>query len=246
MKNVHLRIKALICFYIAFIAVLFSGISEALAFRVTPMVHDLTPVGNGSSVTLRIENTTTERLPVELFAQARTIKKDGSAELSPADDDFLIFPPQMVVEPNTIQSIRVQYIGDPNIEISKGYVVNVAQLPVEFDPENQSGVQFTFNFGVSINVVPLNAEPNITISESSVKNNAVFVDVVNSGTAYTRLNNGQWIYRYGGSEHVLEDEALREAINQPLIQPQTTRLIRLPLPPGYQQGQEIDIAYQGS
>lgn len=244
MKHSCTKIKILLCFCTFLMAAFFSGAKDAFAFRVTPMVHDLSPAGNGSTVTLRIENTTGDRLPVELYAQARTIKKDGSADLSPADNDFLIFPPQVVVEPNTIQSVRVQYIGNPDIETSKGYVVNVAQLPVGFDAEDQSGVQFTFNFGVSLNVVPPGAEPDVSVSGSRVINGEVEVEVVNTGAAYTRLNNGRWIYRYGGSEHVLEDEALREAIGQPLIQPQTTRVIRLPLPPGYGKGQEINVAYR--
>lgn len=207
----------------------------AHAFRVSPMVYDLSPSGAQASKTIRVQNTSEEKLPIEIYAEKRIIHEDGSESREPADDDFLIFPPQAILEPNGVQAIRVQYIGDPAIESSKGYVVTVAQIPVDLNNLESSGVQFTFQFGTSVNIIPQGAKAKISVLSTTAKEGQIAINVKNIGKSYTRLSIGQWILSNNeGKKVTIEGNELKEAIPQPLIQPNTTRNITLPLPDGWE------------
>jgi len=233
------------CFIFITAFIIFLDISAAHAFRVTPMIADLRPSGGDATTTVRIENTGPKDLPIEVIVERRVIKEDGSETRAPADDDFLVFPPQAVIPPGKTQALRIQYIGDPNIQNSRGYLVTVAQVPVSFE-EEQSGIQFAFQFGVSINVVPEQAQPDVQIMSYTPAEGGISLLLKNEGTAYTRLSYGKWTFTApSGQTHVLEGEALKEAIQQPLIQPQTTRNIILPVPAAFQTD-EVQIVYEPS
>lgn len=213
-------------------------LNTANAFRVSPMVYDLAPSGPAASKTIRVQNTTEDKLPVEIYAEKRVIHADGSESREPADDDFLIFPPQAIIDANGVQAVRVQYIGDPSIKNSAGYVVTVAQIPVDLKNLENSGVQFTFQFGTSVNVVPSKAKAKIEVLETKPAEGGVDLHLKNSGNSYTRLSLGQWIFSNNeGKQVILEGNDLKEAISQPLIQPNTERNITLPLPDDWDKSQ---------
>lgn len=208
------------------------ALTPAKAFRVLPMVYDLSASGEGARTTIRIENTGANPLPVEIFAQKRMIQEDGSETREPADDDFLIFPPQAVIPPNSAQALRIQYIGKPDIENSVGYVITVAQLPIDFEEEEGAGVRFAFEFGTSVNVIPKGAKASVKVIGASVNQGGKAEALVeNKGKAYTRLTYGRWVFKNeDGVRYTLEGDPLREMLAQPLIQPQTKRRIAFDLP----------------
>lgn len=213
---------------------------EALAWRVSPMVYDLEPTGQNSSKTLRVENQDEKPLPVELYAESRVILPDGKETRAPADDDFLIFPPQAIIEPGKSQAFRVQYIGSPDIKASKTYVVTVSQLPVDVSKIKGSGVQFVFKFGTSANVVPPGAQPVLKVLSASVadvkgQGHRVLISVENTGTSYARLNQGTWTIRNASGKTVtLAGDQLRSMLDMSMIQPGTRRDISFPVPADFQ------------
>jgi fimbrial chaperone protein len=202
----------------------------AEAFRVSPMQLDLEPLSGRNSSTIIIENTGDEPVAVEMRVEHRVIHPDGTETRTPRDDDFLVFPPMATVQPNRTQAVRVQYLGQEPLTTSQSFIVFAKQLPVDFSDAN-TGVQFAFEFGVSVQVVPPKAAPAVAATVKTLKANSVVLDVENTGTKYARLTLGRWIlHDDAGQIGELTSDALREAIAQPLIQPQTTRVIELPLP----------------
>src|SRR6185437_8563795 len=65
-------------------------------------------------------------------------RNDGTITETPADDDFLIFPPQGVLLANARQVIRVQWVGPP-LDSSRAYYVSINQLPVPLDAPRPPG-----------------------------------------------------------------------------------------------------------
>ena len=231
--------------YFLFLTLFFISFTpNAEAFRVSPMTYDLAPHGQNSTKTIRVENRGAKKLSIELIAEKRIIKKDGSDERMPAEDDFLIFPPQAVIEPGSVQAIKVKYIGDPEIKESVGYVVSVAQLPVDFTgEEGQSGVSVSFKFGTSVNVVPKGSKEKIKITDQKVvKDNKVKISLKNEGNKYSRMIYGKWPFTNSqGKKFELQDEKLNSAISQPLIQPNSERVIEIKLPDDFNtDGLKID------
>jgi len=144
------------CFSLLFMAIItiLANVSPAAAFRVEPMSADLAPTGSDTKGEIRIENPHDHPITIEVITEQRDFDANGKETRTPADDDFLIFPPQTLVQPGKTQLIRYQYIGDPKISATKAYVINVRQLPIDLKPDAQSGMKFLYNFGLARYVVP--------------------------------------------------------------------------------------------
>lgn len=220
---------------VAVIASVFVVAPAYAGIRVLPMAYDLTPAGPGSQQDLRVENTGDSSTPVEITVERREIFPDGTEKRTPADDDFLIFPPQGIVPSKGFQTFRVKYIG-PAVEKTVLYVVTIAQLPVEVDPDKNTGVQLLFSLGTLAAVSPPDSKPKLVVTNVAPSPTAgmLRVTVENEGTRYARLRNGKWTFKPAhGKEATLEGEALAEALKQPLIEPGTTRIVDLPVPGGF-------------
>lgn len=207
----------------------------AWAIRVQPMSYDLSAAGSRASRDVRVENTESRPMPVELRVERRHINPDGTERRVAAEDDFLIFPPQGVVPANGFQNFRVQYVGDPAIAESRLYLITVAQLPVETGADGATGVQFLFNLGTSVAVSPEGAQARLSVTSvrPAAEADQVEVTIRNEGNGYARLHNGVWTISSAGRTERLEGEALRGAVRQPLIEPGATRVLNLPVPQGF-------------
>lgn len=128
--------------------------SPAAAFRVDPMSADLASSGPDAKAEIRIENPHDHPITIELVTEQRDFDANGKETRTPAEDDFLIFPPQTLVQPGKTQLVRYQYIGDPKIPATKAFVINVRQLPIDLKPDAASGMKFLYNFGLARYVVP--------------------------------------------------------------------------------------------
>lgn len=138
--------------------------ATAYAMSVTPILIDLKPSGRLASGQIRVVNTTQATLPVELKAKSGTVGPDGQLATSDEGiDDLLMFPPQALIAPGATQVFRVQWVGDPDIDKSKTFIVSVAQQPVAM-PEGTSGIQLLYDFQVVVNVGPLTGAPNLQVS----------------------------------------------------------------------------------
>ncbi len=212
-------------------AFLLMGSAAQAGIRVEPMAYELTPSGSGARQDLRVENTSAQPTPVDIFVHRREILPDGSERRTPADDDFLIFPPQGIVPGNGFQAFRVQYIG-PAVTQTVIYTVTVAQQPVDTSGSGQSGVQIVFNLGTLAAVSPPGSTPRLVVESVAPAAEAgkLRVTVANEGNRYARLRTGRWtLTDANGATEILEGEPLQRAIPQPLIEPGTRRVIELPV-----------------
>jgi fimbrial chaperone protein len=213
----------------------------AHAIRVSPMTRDLEPSGQASVTTINVQNTGDTPLTYEVTVFRRTIAVHGYDVHTPADDDFMVFPPQGIVRPGATQALRVRYVGPPDLDQSRNYVIMVSQLPVNLTSAEQSGVRFVFSFGVSVSVIPRGARPDLRVLAVTPQGgDTVRVRLRNDGRAVTRL--GEWIWRFqvaSGADVELSGDALRSQIAQPLILPGTERIVDLRVPGGIGRSGEV-------
>lgn len=93
----------------------------AWAMRVSPMVVELSTRGAGASARVEVGNVGSVPLPFETAITRLTFEDDGSITETPADEDFLVFPPQGLVAVNGRQMVRLQWVGAPDLEASQAY-----------------------------------------------------------------------------------------------------------------------------
>ncbi|MEL6239291.1 MAG: fimbria/pilus periplasmic chaperone [Pseudomonadota bacterium] len=136
------------------------------AMRVSPMVLEMEATGGGSVARVEVQNINQGRLAFETRVYRMEIDTNGQITETPADDDFLIFPPQGVLAPGGRQVVRLQWVGEPEIPTSQSYYVSVEQLPVAFDEGSEdevaAQVQVLYNLRALVVVSPPDARPEVT------------------------------------------------------------------------------------
>ena len=208
-----------------FIATLLCAL-EALAYRVQPMSYDLAPSGAGTQQTLRIENTRDFPLTLEILAYSIDFDETGAETYESAEDDFLIFPPQMIIEPGASQAVRVQYVGDPALEVSKSYRIRVEQIPVNVTGGGSGAIGMAVSFSTLANIVPNNEAPTLTVVDVSASETDGMwsVTMENEGDRYARLSRTTW--NIAGS--AVTSEETKTWYDGNIVPPKSRRTIEIP------------------
>jgi len=130
---------------------------KAGSLSVEPLFVEIAP---GQSGAVRVKNAADAPITVELAVAERSVDATGKQQRTAKDDDFVLFPPQGVIAPNTVQVFRFQTIA-PAMDASRSYFLTVRQVPVELAPREGGGVQLQliFAFDVAVHVVPIGARP---------------------------------------------------------------------------------------
>jgi len=208
----------------------------AEATRISPMVIDVEPIGRESIGRIELSNPGSAEFPVEVQMFRGLITEDGQLELTPADEDFLVFPAQIVVPANSQQAFRVQYVGDPELGKSEVYYMQVRQVPVEMTP-GQSQVQVVINFNVLVNVIPdgAAADPVVDSIEPVTRGDqtGIEVRVANRGTRYYTAGTLPWKVRgqaEDGSDVAMDltPEQMAKLIGVGVVAPDRKRVFFVP------------------
>lgn len=139
----------------------------AWAMRVSPMVSEISTVGAGAAARIEVQNISSSPLPYETSITRVSFNPDGTISETPADDDFLVFPPQGIAAPGARQIIRAQWIGDPQTAASIAYYMEIRQLPVDFDARpntvGSAAVQVVYHMKTLIIVAPPGTESSVQV-----------------------------------------------------------------------------------
>lgn len=154
------------------VVLLFLGIiasTSALAMRVSPMVSELSTSGGGAVARIEVGNVGSVSMPFETKITRIDFDESGKLIETPADDDFITFPPQGLVPVSGRQVVRVQWIGRPDIPTSQAYYLWVRQLPVETNPQKIQGtdasvsIDILYTMKALIVVAPPGAKPDVEV-----------------------------------------------------------------------------------
>ena len=211
--------------------------------RVLPMVFELGSTGKKSSSSLHIENTRTKLMTVEFVANKLSLDRYGIETLTPAEDDFLIFPPQAIINPGKSQTVRVKYIGNPSIQQSQAYRISVKQLPIDMRKEGTSGVGMLINFNTLVNVTPKNGQALLNVKEINQGDQQWRLLIENQGNQFARLSETRWTISGRGVEKLtLNNQQSGALSDRNLIPPHSQITLFIDPIPGFDANHtKIDI-----
>lgn len=196
--------------------------APAWAMRVSPMVNEISTKGAGSAARIEVQNFGSVALPFETRVSEITFSPKGEVIETPADDQFLVFPPQGLVPVGGRQVVRAQWVGEQDLKASRAFYLSVRQLPVaiEAGASNAAGaqVQVVYHMKALITVAPPGSEPKVEVVEATPTMVAVaaadietpgapkaatpkapemapgiHVKVRNTGTRYALMSGPAWI-----------------------------------------------------
>ncbi|MEQ1754255.1 MAG: fimbria/pilus periplasmic chaperone [Micropepsaceae bacterium] len=204
------------------------GIADA--YQVSPMIYDMQPSGQGASAVIRVNNTNSSPITIEMVAEKRLFDEAGKESREPADQDFVLFPPQAIVQPGATQAVRIQYVGQQKLDQSSTYTVTVKQVPVQLPNDGKSGVQFVFNFSTVANIVPAGAKASVEATSVEATGKTLKVTLHNSGNKYANLALSSLDISGGSFTKTIKDEAWKKALGTSWILPGGSRIVEVPKP----------------
>jgi fimbrial chaperone protein len=170
------------------------SIPAAPAFTLTPIKMEFEPAGRGANQAFRLENNSSNTVPVQISMLTRQMDLEGNETNAPAEDDFLVYPPQVLLKPNQVQTVRVKWLGDPRPEQELAYRILAEQLPVDLDKEkaSESRINVIIRYLGVVYIVPKGAKADVVLESAGLKNNAEGKNGIelifhNRGTKHTLL-----------------------------------------------------------
>lgn len=168
--------------------------NSSFGFQFQPFQASFSTKGEQSSRLFRLENKSDKPNAVEIKIMSREIDFNGKETRHPVDNDFVIYPSQLILEPNQIRSVRVRYIGEDSFNYEKSYRIIAEQLPVNFNEKNNKGgvVNFLVRYEGAIYVAPPSLEAKeLILSKYQVisRNGNSYIELVfeNKGDIHQNL-----------------------------------------------------------
>lgn len=240
---------------LAALAALVVIITPALAMRVSPMVVEMESRGTNAVARIEVQNINAGNLAFQTRVFRMEIDKDGHITETPADDQFLIFPPQGVLPVGGRQVVRLQWVGDVEMATSQAFYVSVEQLPVAFEPGSADSVgaqvQVLYNMRALVVVAPPGAKPDVKAttvkqvnyqppalpgaSELPPIQDGVEITLRNDGRRHALMANFGW--QLEGTDTAgkwlrvdVSPEELNRAVGTGYVPAQGERIFRVPVP----------------
>lgn len=198
------------------------GAQGALSFTLVPMRAVLTLPADIGGQTLQVRNPRRGALPLVFEIFEREVNEDGTEVTKPADDAFVVFPPQAVVPAGKTQAVRIQWVGGALTQ-SRSFVLFAREVPVNLSGHSKSGVKALLRVGASIHVTSRGFAPKPQLVRYRPAQNGVMVSIGNSGNEYIYINE---LGLQFGSEEIGGSE-LANVAGRTLIPPGVIRTFRV-------------------
>lgn len=183
-------------------------IAPVAAMNVSPMITEIMATGARSTTRIQVINTLPQALPYEVRVFRIDFDNDGKITETPADQDFVVFPPQGVIQPGQRQLLRLQWIGGI-LDSSRGYYVSINQVPVALVPTEASktrpvvDVKVVYHMKVLATVSPKGAVPIVKVVDvkpamvdsdqpGGPPQPGIAVTVTNTGKRHAFLVGSNW------------------------------------------------------
>jgi len=202
---------------------------SALAFGLTPISQVLTPSGSGARCSYVVENPSEEPIAIEFFVSHLVKHLDGSEDLSQREEeDFAVFPPQLVLPPGASRTIRVRWLGDPEPESELAFRFMAEQIPVVIEEPTavddgmvHASVRFHYQFHGTLFVRPRGAKPDVDVEDIELvhgtESPALRIRVHNTGTARGWIRQFELRLVIGDEVWVLTENDLPALENLPVL-----------------------------
>ncbi|MEH1804116.1 fimbrial biogenesis chaperone [Nostoc sp.] len=172
-------------------------------FKVLPLNMSFEPSGRGATRSFRVESIGDEPVAVQIQMVSRQMKLDGTEINLEADNDFLVYPPQILLKPGQQQTVRVTWLGNPNPTNELAYRVITEQLPINLpqdrkdDPNQRSvslNIKTLLRYLGSVYIVPKGVASQIVLDSAVHRKGKSGADELavtfeNQGSAHGLLRN---------------------------------------------------------
>lgn len=226
---------------------LLTNIQPSFAFDIVPVSRTFTPTGSGATQSYDLIGDQTEAQAVEMSVVKREMDLDGNETYVPADDDFLIYPPQIILKAGTTQTVRVTWVGDPDPKRELAYRLVSQQVPINLKkPEVAkptrvvAKVEVLFKYMGSLYIRPADVQPKVVldsvIAQTDKGKPAIAIILDNQGSGRAFLKTYSLNLTSAGKTVILKPDQLKEVVTGQNILANHKRRFIFPYPADLPQG----------
>lgn len=227
------------------------------SFSFEPISRTFSPAGRGTTQTFRLKNDDNSFVAVRIKMLTRSTSPDGKEQNRPADELFTVYPQEVVLQPNSSQTVRIKWNGPSDIQKELCYRVLVEQMPVDFqsstaneanNANEKSSLKILFRYLGAIYITPEGASPDVVLEEHSIDSDPnndrqLHLTLHNRGNRHAILHNLS--LRISSQEdpdskvHLVESEQLKGVAGENLL-PGARRSFVIPVPSSVK-GEELQV-----
>jgi len=176
--------------------------AQTLAYTVEPSVLRFGVSGGESSAFLRLSNRAAKPAAVEIVINEFDRDVDGRGVIGrEAEDDFIVYPAQMILMPGEETSVQVRWIGEAVSNVERAFALTTREVSIPRkegeSSEGSGGVRINVNvlmsYDVRIYVTPRGAKPKVRVESTNVltqpEGKQLEVTLANQGTAHHPLRD---------------------------------------------------------
>lgn len=177
----------------------FCCVATAASLDVNPVRVDIaTPT---EPVELRVTNTGTDDLSIQIDTRIWTQTADGTDDLN-YTDLLLAVPPLFTVAPGEQQIVRIGYLGAPSEDAEMSFRLLLTELASPAAPQNRSALNMRMQLSIPVFVAPVSglAAPEIVLDAIEPAVNGASLTLRNTGNAHAKLLGVDLLGRSGWSQ----------------------------------------------
>lgn len=233
-----------------FLALAFSLPCVLGAFELSPISLTLRPKGEDSNGVVRLKNPHQAPKAVQVSITTRNPDELGEETNRDDDDNFLVYPPQLILMPRETQVVRISWIGAPELKKELTYRFVAEELNVELDEAKakeqnaDSAIRLLMKYEGALYVAPEDAKPKLSLvfdKEQAAEDQLAF-RFINEGTRHQVLYNLHVTLEQNDQKILLSPTELT-GINGSNILPEKSRTFTIALPENFQKDKEFSYNF---
>ena len=207
---------------------------SANALQMTPLSLVLKPSGGGAKQSVRITNESNQPIAVQFSVTTR--QQINNKEIrTPADRDFMIYPPQTIIPAKTTQKVRVEWLGAGNMPKEQAYRLIAEQVHVSLDGKEKTGITMLMTLVNGLYVQPNGTKSNVQVKAVQRQGNKLAVTLTNTGTRHQILKFATLVLKNGGKVLSLKGKSI-EGLEGNNVLAGATHRYNIPVPKGFVDG----------
>ena len=165
--------RSLIPFLVVASAVVLAPAAPCFAFELRPMSRVFATSGSNATQSFEVVNRGADRVALEVTVVSLERDESYVETNHGADDDFLVYPSQIVLRAGATQAIRVSWLGEPNLARERTYRIVVSELPIEVVSPPQKGapvavgkMRIFLTYKGTLFIRPAGAAPRVAVGQA--------------------------------------------------------------------------------
>ncbi|MFQ4137366.1 molecular chaperone [Nodosilinea sp. PGN35] len=210
-------------------------------YQLTPSSLTLEPSGARSTGSFQVRSTGDQPVAIEIRVTERQIDLHGRETRPDAEDHFIVYPPQILLQPGQAQTVRVTWLGEPTPTHELPFRLIAEQLPIALDRPEVSvttpvvRINALYKYVASLYVTPQGGRPDVVLTgvshQTAGGQDALVVQFHNRGTAHQLLTGLHLTLGAGGQTVTLGPSQLPGISGENLLA-QNQRQFTVPWPAG--------------